>query len=135
MKGLTTHVLDTLRGVPAVNVEISLYRLTLPNQSGWSAHAELISTAKTNEEGRCLMAPELAVGEYELRFNLANYFSLAAAAPAAQSMSYKSEHSFLGWVHVRFFVADADQHYHIPLVASPWSYATYKGGAPKTGAK
>jgi hydroxyisourate hydrolase len=128
MKGLTTHVLDTLRGVPAVNVSISLYRLTNPNESGWAESAELMATSVTNHEGRCLMAPALAVGEYELRFNLGAYFRWAESPADATDQ----RPSFLGLVPVRFFVSDPDQHYHIPLVASPWSYATYKGGAPKT---
>jgi 5-hydroxyisourate hydrolase len=98
---LTTHVLDTARGRPAAGVAIEL---TLPDGSTRSA--------VTGEDGRAELMNPLAAGEYELVFAVGDYFG---------------ERTFLDRVPVRFTVADADAHYHVPLLVSPWSYATYRG--------
>jgi hydroxyisourate hydrolase len=130
MRGLTSHVLDTLRGTPARGVAVTLLRLDDPDVTGWCQAAHLIATAVTNDEGRCQLATELDAGDYELRFDIGSYFS-AQASQAGPS----SADEFLTVVPVRFRHTDPARHMHIPLVASPWSYATYRGGAPKAGAR
>ncbi len=113
---LTTHVLDTHSGRPAAGVAIELHEI------GASASA-LIAKAITNADGRTdqplLAGGPLRVGRYELRFHVGDYFAgrkLGLPAPP-----------FLDVVPVRFSVAEPEGHYHVPLLVSPWSYATYRG--------
>jgi 5-hydroxyisourate hydrolase len=115
MGRLTTHVLDTARGVPAGGVALELYRL----QPG----RELLAEAVTNTDGR-LDAPILdentfARGIYELVFQAGNYFRAAGVE--------LPEPPFVDQVVLRFGIADDAQHYHVPLLVSPWSYSTYRG--------
>jgi len=115
---LTTHVLDTARGCPAAGVGIELWRLD-PDGTG----RMLLTTTRTNGEGRTdaplLAGDEFVAGHYEIVFMVAAYF----AATGAVEMSVP----FLDRVPVRFGVADATAHYHVPLLVSPWSYTTYRG--------
>jgi 5-hydroxyisourate hydrolase len=97
---LSTHVLDTARGRPAAGVAIELRR-----------DGEVIA-ATTDEDGRARLLEETPAGEYELLFAVGDYFG---------------EAPFLDRVPVRFRIADADAHYHVPLLVSPWSYSTYRG--------
>jgi len=117
MAGLTTHVLDTTRGRPAAGVEIELYAL------GDDGGAELVARATTNADGRtdaALIKPgETRIGTFELRFHIGPYFAAQNAATA--------EPPFLDVVPIRFSIADPKAHYHVPLVATPWSYSTYRG--------
>ena len=113
---LTTHVLDTHAGGPAAGVRIELYEF------GASASA-LLAEAVTNADGRTdaplLSGAPLRVGRYELRFHVGDYFAkrnIALPKPA-----------FLDVVPVRFSIAEAEGHYHVPLLVTPWSYATYRG--------
>lgn len=113
---LTTHVLDTAQGRAAAGVAIEVWRIAAGEE------ARLLKTARTNADGRTdeplLAGDELLAGEYELVFAIGDYFAahgLAASLP------------FLGRVPVRFGVADAGAHYHVPLLASPWAYSTYRG--------
>ncbi len=105
---LTTHVLDTARGRPAAGIPIELARLD-------GDRREVLCTVRTNADGRTdeplLDGAELRAGTYELVFDVGAYFAAG----------------FLGRVPVRFRVADADAHYHVPLLVSPWSYSTYRG--------
>jgi hydroxyisourate hydrolase len=105
---LTTHVLDTARGRPAAGIPIELARVD-------GDRREVLRTLATNADGRTdeplLDGGELSAGTYELTFDVGGYF----------------EDGFLGRVPVRFTVADADAHYHVPLLVSPWSYSTYRG--------
>ena len=114
MGKLTTHVLDTANGKPANTVTIRLYR--------GDAQRELLSTTVTNEDGRTaaalLAGDTMATGTYELEFDVGAYFS-------AQGNTL-SEPPFLDTVLIRFAVR-ADEHYHVPLLVSPWSYSTYRG--------
>ena len=114
MGKLTTHVLDTAQGRPASGVPIQLYRL--------GNRRELVASAITNEDGRTeapiLDAEQFRPGRFELVFEVADYF-------AAMGMAL-SEPPFLSDVVIRFAMA-ADQHYHVPLLVSPWSYSTYRG--------
>ena len=113
---LTTHVLDTARGLPGSNMSISLFRIA-------NNQRQLISQQMTNSDGRCdgplLQDEDFSVGIYELEFGVEDYFKqvgLAQPAPA-----------FLTDVTLRFGIAQADEHYHVPLLVSPYSYSTYRG--------
>jgi hydroxyisourate hydrolase len=103
---LTTHVLDIAHGRPAAGVEISLSRVS---------DGEVLATAVTNADGRtdAPLAADLPAGEYELVFAVGDYF--------------RAETPFLDRVPIRFFIADPDAHYHVPLLVSPWAYSTYRG--------
>jgi 5-hydroxyisourate hydrolase len=116
MSRLTTHVLDTAHGCPAAGLSIALYRIRGDRRE------RLVST-RTNNDGRCdgpLLAGEtMQVGTYELVFQVAEYFrSRGVDLP---------EPPFIGEAVIRFGVARTDQHYHVPLLVSPWSYSTYRG--------
>lgn len=114
---LTTHVLDTALGRPAVGVRLELARL-----SDEEVREVLITTA-TNTDGRTdepLLEGELFErGLYEIVFHVGEYFG-GMAEPG-------NEPPFLDRVPVRFGVSDPAAHYHVPLLASPWSYTTYRG--------
>ncbi len=116
MGRLTTHVLDTAQGKPAADIEVTVFRI------GREERREMIRT-RTNTAGRTaspLLADVLFVaGTYELIFAVGNYF-------AAQSVE-AGDPPFLDEVVIRFTVADASEHYHVPLLISPWSYTTYRG--------
>ncbi len=106
---LTTHVLDTARGRPGAGVTVELARIE-------DGRRTALRTATTNADGRTdapLLGPgELEAGEYELVFAIGDFFG---------------ERAFLDRVPVRFSVSDPGAHYHVPLLASPWSYSTYRG--------
>ncbi len=110
---ITTHVLDTSRGMPAANVAIVLEILAAPEK--WEA----VATTSTNSDGRAPnLVPKhhlLAAGIYRLTFDTAAYFT-------AQQVE-----SFYPQVEIRFIVKDPAQHYHVPLLLSPFSYSTYRG--------
>ncbi|MGE0744746.1 MAG: hydroxyisourate hydrolase [Rhodospirillales bacterium] len=113
---LTTHVLDTAHGRPAAGVWVDLYRVD------GEARRHLVGGA-TNADGRLdqplVEGAAMAAGVYELVFRLTEYFRAAGAALA--------DPPFLGDVVIRFAVADPDRHYHVPLLAAPWGYTTYRG--------
>ncbi len=114
---LTTHVLDTARGRPAAGMSIELSRLD-PE----TGYREVLKTARTNDDGRIdtplLDGKELTRGVYELVFAVGDYF---------EGQEGVSNPPFLDRVPVRFGIADPSSHYHVPLLASPWSYSTYRG--------
>ena len=116
MGRLTTHVLDTAHGRPAANITVELWQL-----EGDARY--LIKTVHTNADGRTdapLLGDEaLVVGMYELVFAVGAYFS-GQAVPT-------STPPFLDQVPVRFAIADAGAHYHVPLLVAPWTYSTYRG--------
>ncbi len=116
MGRLTTHVLDTANGRPAAGMAVSLFRV----ENG--LRRPVASTA-TNADGRCdaplLEGAKLEKGIYELEFEAGAYFAARGAA--------LPDPPFLDRVVLRFGVADADAHYHVPLLVSPWSYSTYRG--------
>ncbi len=113
---LTTHVLDTMAGIPAAGVVIELRRIE-------GGAPEFLTRAVTNSDGRCdaplLNADTIASGQYELLFHAGEYFR-AAGATLAQP-------AFLDIVPVRFGIWDASLHYHVPLLISPYAYSTYRG--------
>jgi 5-hydroxyisourate hydrolase len=115
---LTTHILDTANGCPAVGIEICLWSIESP-----SGERTLIKQVYTDRDGRTeqplLTDKNLQVGEYELVFSVGTYFErtqLDLPKPA-----------FLDRIPIRFQIADINAHYHIPLLVSPWSYSTYRG--------
>ncbi len=115
MGRLTTHVLDTAHGRPAAGMRIELF-------AAGRERGPLVSM-RTDADGRCpgplLEGAGLEAGVYELVFHIGTYFRDAGAA--------LSDPPFLDVVTVRFGVADADGHYHVPLLVSPFGYTTYRG--------
>ena len=114
---LTTHVLDTASGKPAHGVAVSLFAIDA------SGARRLSKSTQTNGDGRCdapfLSGADMAVGAYELVFEVAAYFRAAGVA--------LSDPPFLDVVPIRFGIADASAHYHVPLLISPYGYSTYRG--------
>lgn len=118
MSGITSHVLDTARGRPAAGVVVQLERWDAA--AGWQP----IGAATTDAHGRIArFEPALALrgGEHRLRFETAEYFArqgyFAEPGPAA----------FYPRVEVTFVVTSPSEHYHIPLLLSPFGYSTYRG--------
>ncbi|MBR2814569.1 MAG: hydroxyisourate hydrolase [Reyranella sp.] len=113
---LSTHVLDTHGGRPAVGVAIELYEL-----AGRQHH--LIATAVTNADGRTdaplIGGRPLPIGRYELQFAVGDHFRSRGIA--------QSDPPFLDIVPLRFSIAESEGHYHVPLLCTPWSYSTYRG--------
>jgi 5-hydroxyisourate hydrolase len=128
---LSTHVLDTMNGRPASGVPISLHRRS-PDGT-WT----LMFETRTNADGRTdaplLSGANLRVGIYELRFQIGAYFASASGAPATSvptggtSPGFPSRLPFLDEIPIRFGIADPTTSYHVPLLATPWSYSTYRG--------
>ena len=116
MGRLTTHVLDTASGTPAAGMRIDFAIV----EAGGTRH---LRTIRTNAEGRTdeplLVADAMRVGGYELTFHVAEYFRAKGMALA--------DPPFLDRVPIRFAVAEPEGHYHVPLLVTPWSYATYRG--------
>ena len=114
MGRLTTHILDTSNGGPASGVDIRLFTV--------GDTRELVASATTNDDGRTpypLLEGDLMVsGTYELEFDIGDYFRTRGAELA--------DPAFLDTVVIRFAV-NGDDDYHVPLLASPWSYSTYRG--------
>lgn len=127
---LTTHVLDIMHGCPAANMQIQLWRFdhaagTSPAGSaqGTPPTLRLLKTVYTTGNGRTtsplLENEEFIIGRYELVFAVKDYFTaLGIVLP---------EPAFLDDVPIRFAIADTDEHYHVPLLVSPWAYSTYRG--------
>jgi 5-hydroxyisourate hydrolase len=110
-------VLDTALGRPAAGLSIDLLRI------GPDGRGEPVATVVTNEDGRVdgpvLDGPGFRPGIYELRFHAGDYLRRTGAAV--------SDPPFLDVVPIRFTVADATQHYHVPLLVSAYGYSTYRG--------
>jgi len=117
MGKLTTHVLDIASGIPARGIALELHRL------GSDGTTELLLKTTTNADGRCdaplLEGEQLLAGRYALTFHVAAYF--AARDPSLPDPPFIDE------VTLRFGIASPTQHYHVPLLVSPWSYSTYRG--------
>lgn len=116
MGRLTTHILDTAKGCPASGVKIELFRITDNDR-------EKICETVTNADGRCdapiLEGAAFKAGKYEILFYAGTYLDeLGIALP---------EPKFLDEIVIRFGIADEDEHYHVPLLLSPFSYGTYRG--------
>jgi len=114
MGRLTTHILDTANGQPAAGVTVRLFSL--------QGQRALLTTLHSNEDGRTdaplLEGDSMRAGTYELEFDIGDYFATNGVTVA--------DPPFLNTVVIRFAV-NPDEHYHVPLLASPWSYSTYRG--------
>ncbi len=114
--GLSTHVLDTMHGGPAVGMAVALYTTQGEN-------ATLVKRFTLNADGRSdgplYDDGTIKTGTYRLTFDVAGYFKARGVQ--------LPEPNFLGKVSLDFGVARTDQHYHVPLLVSPWSYSTYRG--------
>jgi 5-hydroxyisourate hydrolase len=111
MSAVTTHVLDTARGRPAVGIPVRLERV------GTAARGEPIAEAVTDDDGRAAaLGPDrLPAGHYRLVFDTAAWFE-GGREPA-----------FFPEVSISFALTDPQEHYHVPLLLSPFAYSTYRG--------
>jgi len=114
MTKLTTHCLDTFSGKPAKGVKVEVYSIS-------GTKKKLISTI-LNNNGRpdkpLLEGDNLKEGQYELIFFIGDYFKNLTDLPKTP---------FLNEVVIRIGISNPNEHYHVPLLVSPWSYSTYRG--------
>ena len=112
---LTTHVLDTYNGKPGSGIKGSIYIFEEGNK-------KKIKEFTLNEDGRCdgpiLENDNFKAGKYEIKFFCGEYF---------KKFTKLSDNPFLDDVVIRFGISDNNEHYHVPLLISPWSYTTYRG--------
>jgi 5-hydroxyisourate hydrolase len=110
MAGISTHVLNLTTGRPVAGMQVDLYDLA-------QAPAQRIASTRTNADGRTdapmLSAQDARTGQFELRFQVGEHFK------AADGLTDE--------VLVRFSIFDAAQHYHVPMLCSPWFFTTYRG--------
>ena len=116
MGRLTTHVLDAAHGCPGSSIKVELYRVA-------GTQLELVATAQTNSDGRCdaplLEGDAYRSGVYQLQFNAGDYYRARGVV--------LPEPVFLDVVVLRFGISAEQDHYHVPLLISPYSYSTYRG--------
>ena len=114
--GLTTHMLDVVSGKPAEGVRIDFAVLD-------GETYRPVTTVHTNVDGRnaepLLTAETMRVGQYQLAFHIAEYFKRTGTS--------LPNPPFLDKAVIQFGISDASSHYHVPLLATPWSYTTYRG--------
>ncbi|MEO1396427.1 MAG: hydroxyisourate hydrolase [Cyanobacteria bacterium J06634_5] len=151
MGWLSTHVLDTANGCPAAGIEVVLFRVDTPpkanglesTESGavsssekesetWARfqpNCQHLKTLRANKDGRTdaplLEGKEFQLGFYEIVFAVGDYF--CKRNPDRSMDAASGDYPFLDLVPIRFGIADASTHYHVPLLVSPWSYSTYRG--------
>ncbi len=115
MTKLTTHVLDVYSGKPGNGILVELFYIN-------DSERKKITSVKLNKDGRAdsplAEGENFAKGKYELVFYIGDYF---------KNISSASDMPFLDDVIIRFGISDPLQHYHVPLLVSPWSYSTYRG--------
>ena len=126
MGRLTTHVLDTAAGMPAAGLVIDLYRHAQDYHAQDSHYQDIwhrLLSVTTNADGRCdaplLEGADFTTGRYQLVFYAAAYLRAAGTS--------LPEIPFLDEIVIAFGIDDADQHYHVPLLLSPYGYSTYRG--------
>ena len=116
MGRLTTHVLDAAHGCPGSSIKVELYRVE-------GQQLELVAQALTNSDGRCdaplLQGNDYRSGVYQLQFAAGDYYRARGVAMA--------DPAFLDVVVLRFGISAEQDHYHVPLLLSPYSYSTYRG--------
>lgn len=117
---LTTHVLDTACGRPAAGVRLTLYRI---DQDGRTRLAETVTNADGRTDAPILSKVDFATGQYEIVFEVGAYLDATGAPSDANAKGPR----FLDDIPIRFGMDDADAHYHVPLLLSPFSYSTYRG--------
>ena len=114
MSKLTTHCLDTFSGKPAKGVKVDVYSV--------SEKKEKLNSTILNSNGRSdkplLEGANFKEGQYELVFFIGDYFKNLTDLPKTP---------FLNEVVIRFGISKPNEHYHVPLLVSPWSYSTYRG--------
>ena len=114
MTKLTTHCLDTFSGKPAKGVKVDVYSV--------SGKKQKLNSIKLNDNGRSneplLEGSNFKEGQYELVFFIGDYFKNITDLPKTP---------FLNEVVIKFGISNSSEHYHIPLLVSPWSYSTYRG--------
>ncbi len=114
--GLSTHVLDTMHGCPAVGMQVELYNVI-------GDQAYLVKRLTLNKDGRTdeplYKDGDMKSGTYRLTFDVEGYFK-------SRSISLPKP-NFLGKVSLDFGIAHVNEHYHVPLLVSPWTYSTYRG--------
>tara|TARA_B100000700_G_C14482546_1_gene595800 strand:+ start:109 stop:462 length:354 start_codon:yes stop_codon:yes gene_type:complete len=112
---LTTHILDTSKGFPAVGVVIELFKRCNDNNV-------IVTKNRTNSDGRTdnpiLSKEDFEIGEYELNFHVGDYFK--------DTYPTTNPTVFFNIIPVRFLIIE-DRHYHVPLLLSPFGYSTYRG--------
>ena len=114
MTKLTTHVLDIYSGKPGKGIQVDVYYV--------SNQRNKLNSIVLNNNGRSekplVQGTDFKVGEYELVFFVGDYFKQITNLPKTP---------FLNEVVVRFGISNSNEHYHVPLLVSPWSYSTYRG--------
>ena len=114
MTKLTTHVLDTYSGKPGKDIKVDVYYV--------SNKRDKLNTVLLNKDGRAdkslVEGSNFKEGKYELVFFVGDYFKKITNLPKTP---------FLDEVVIRFGISDPNEHYHVPLLVSPWSYSTYRG--------
>ncbi len=115
MTKLTTHVLDIYSGKPGKGIKVEVYQIQ-------NAQKEKINSVILNNDGRSdkplIEGSSFKEGQYEIVFFVGDYFKKIAELPNTP---------FLDDVIIRFGISNAQEHYHVPLLVSPWSYSTYRG--------
>ncbi len=115
MTKLTTHVLDIYSGKPGAGIKVELYYLS-------NNKKEKKKILILNQDGRAdkplLEGKDFLNGKYELVFFIGDYF---------KNISKSDELPFLDDVIIKFGISNSKEHYHVPLLVSPWSYSTYRG--------
>ncbi|MFJ4396650.1 hydroxyisourate hydrolase [Pseudomonas sp. NPDC089396] len=116
MGRLTTHVLDAAHGCPGSSIKVELYRVV-------GQQLELVNTALTNSDGRVdaplLQGDDYRTGVYQLQFSAGAYYRARGVQ--------LPDTAFLDVVVLRFGIDEQQEHYHVPLLISPYSYSTYRG--------
>ncbi|MEE9388299.1 MAG: hydroxyisourate hydrolase [Paracoccaceae bacterium] len=112
---LTTHVLDTGRGVPAEGMKIELFQL----DDGRRLLREMATDSDGRTDSPILPTGEFTTGEYELVFHAGDYLDASGVPP--------EQPRFLNVIPIRFGISDPASHYHVPLLISPFGYSTYRG--------
>ena len=115
MTKLTTHVLDVYSGKPGKGIKVDLYYVE-------NNKKEKLNSVILNNDGRTdkalIEGENFKEGKYELVFFVGDYF---------KKITETSKIPFLDDVIIKFGISNAEQHYHVPLLVSPWSYSTYRG--------
>ena len=114
---LTTHVLDIAMGRPAKGVEIDLHRMDS------NSKVFKIASGKTNNDGRLpepiISGSDFYVGTYQITFHVEKYLKL--------NFKESTHKMFLRDIPIQFYIATNSEHYHVPLLLSPFGYSTYRG--------
>jgi 5-hydroxyisourate hydrolase len=116
MGRLTTHALDTANGCPAAGMRVTLFRI---DASGAALLKSIVLNADGRADGPLLEGVEMRTGRYRLDFAVGAYFEAGGTR--------LDDPPFLDRVPLEFGIASPEQHYHVPLLVSPWSYSTYRG--------